>query len=134
MGPSHAAEHEHGCPLSLGHSAVQHWAAALVCTLQVGNVEADPDTPSMLLRRYHTGKPSAFLWQWIGSALFFLFPAITYTLQARLPAGTAAAAGRRRWPLLIGLLLCAARHALQSGQQCRVLELCWAAACTTSRW
>ena len=25
---------------------------------------------------YHTGKPAVFLWQWIGSALFFLFPAI----------------------------------------------------------
>lgn len=36
---------------------------------------------------YHTGKPAAFLWQWIGAALFFLFPAITYTLQARVNGG-----------------------------------------------
>ena len=40
---------------------------------------------------YHTGKPAVFLWQWIGSALLFLFPAITYTLQARAVAAAAAA-------------------------------------------
>jgi hypothetical protein len=33
---------------------------------------------------YHTGKPAVFLWQWIGAALLFLFPAITYTLQVCL--------------------------------------------------
>jgi hypothetical protein len=31
---------------------------------------------------YHVGKPAVFLWQWIGAALLFLFPAVTYTLQA----------------------------------------------------
>lgn len=41
--------------------------------------------PPYLCRSYHTGKPAAFLWQWIGSALFFMFPAITYTLQAHTP-------------------------------------------------
>lgn len=32
---------------------------------------------------YSKGTPAAFVWQWIGSALLFLFPAVTYTLQAR---------------------------------------------------
>lgn len=36
---------------------------------------------------YHTGKPAAFLWQWVGAALLFLFPAITYTLQERALQG-----------------------------------------------
>ena len=55
--------------------------------LQSADVEANClptlPLPPCLGRSYHTGKPAAFLWQWIGSALFFLFPAITYTLQAR---------------------------------------------------
>ncbi len=36
---------------------------------------------------YHKGKPAAFLWQWVGSALLFLFPAVTYTLQERALVG-----------------------------------------------
>jgi len=32
---------------------------------------------------YHAGKRAVFLWQWIGSGMLFLFPAITYTCLER---------------------------------------------------
>ena len=35
---------------------------------------------------YHHGSNPSFIWQWIGSSLFFLFPAITYTLQVGVHA------------------------------------------------
>eukprot|EP00887_Chlorella_sp_A99_P003227 scaffold9.g3227.t1 len=43
----------------------------------------------------HGTNAAAFIWQWIGAALFFLFPAITYTCQARAAAGAAAAPSPR---------------------------------------
>lgn len=98
-------------------STLRCHARCLILVWQQQGSRSSPRPPCRTRRSYHTGKPAAFLWQWIGSALFFLFPAITYTLQARLRACTAdAAAGCRRWPqlLLVCLLVCAAWHALQS--------------------
>lgn len=62
---------------------------------------------------YHTGKPAAFLWQWIGSALFFLFPAITYTLQERSLLGRLAQTVPK--VLNVGLLVAALFHILELG-------------------
>ncbi|KAL4427434.1 hypothetical protein ABPG77_000723 [Micractinium sp. CCAP 211/92] len=62
---------------------------------------------------YHTGKPAAFLWQWIGAALFFLFPAITYTLQERSLLGRLGQTVPK--VLNVGLLVSALFHILELG-------------------
>lgn len=62
---------------------------------------------------YHTGKPAAFVWQWIGAALLFLFPAITYTLQERALLGRLAQTIPK--VLNVGLLVSSLFHILELG-------------------
>lgn len=62
---------------------------------------------------YHAGKRAIFLWQWIGSAMVFLFPSITYTLLER-------GIGGYLWrtipkSLNVALLLAALFHILEFG-------------------
>lgn len=62
---------------------------------------------------YHAGKRATFLWQWIGAAMLFLFPAMTYTCQERGIEGLL----WRSVPkiLNVGLLVASLFHILEFG-------------------
>lgn len=62
---------------------------------------------------YHAGKRATFLWQWIGSGMLFLFPAITYTCLERGIQG--ALWGSVPKILNVGLLVASLFHILEFG-------------------
>ncbi|KAL4537184.1 hypothetical protein Ndes2526B_g04905 [Nannochloris sp. 'desiccata'] len=62
---------------------------------------------------YHAGKRAIFLWQWIGSGMLFLFPAITYTCLERGIQG--ALWGTVPKTLNVALLVASLFHILEFG-------------------